>query len=591
MHSIFQNWTTTTPGTVWGLPEGLDAFALSHLAAQHDGQAVFVAVDDAAMMRMKTSLTLAGVADDHILTFPAWDCLPYDRVSPNGVLTGQRLKALAEMRATPDAPRVLLTTINAWLQRVPPPSYFAGASLNITVGGRLSQKEFAAFASANAYRRCDPVRVGGEFAVRGGIVDVFPPGHHDPVRIDFFDTEIETIKRFDAETQRSGEKLDGLSLHPVSELMLNDDTITAFRGKYLELFGGAASKDPLYVSISEGRHHPGMEHMLPLFHDGLVPLSHYVATAPVMIDPDVPAAMTARFEQIRDFYDARCDHGDDEGSDSIWRPLDPNALYLNDADWQAEGERVVRHQIARFHRQDGEGGEGIVAGGKRGAIYHTATTESKITGEDTPASPSVAVAEAIPALVKSGPVVLAATTEGARTRMDELIAEHLPARFGITPVQGITDLKPGQVVSTIWPIEDGFSVAGLTVITEKDVYGNRISRPQGKRRKGENFLREVSSLSTGDLVVHVDHGIGRYEGLEKISTGGVDHDCLLLVYSGGDKLFLPVENIDLLTRYGKEGGDAQLDKLGGAAWQARKARIKGRVKDIAEQLIKIAAAR
>ena len=207
------------------------------------------------------------------------------------------------------------------------------------------------------------------------------------------------------------------------------------------------------------------------------------------------------------------------------------------------------------------------------------------------ASPSRTVAEAIPGLVKQGAVILAATTEGARTRIDELVAEHLPPRLGINPVTRIDSLNPGTVYAAVWPIEDGFTLPGLTVITEKDIYGNRIARPSRKKRRGENFLREVSSLDTGDLVVHVDHGIGRYEGLERIDTAGAQHDCLLVVYAGGDKLFLPVENIDLLSRYGKEGGDAQLDKLGGASWQARKARIKGRVREIADQLIKIAAMR
>ncbi|NBW05546.1 MAG: transcription-repair coupling factor, partial [Alphaproteobacteria bacterium] len=251
----------------------------------------------------------------------------------------------------------------------------------------------------------------------------------------------------------------------------------------------------------------------------------------------------------------------------------------------------LHFDLSRFQRQEGDVGVGVDIGGKRGAIYHTAPTENKMTGEGASASPSHAVADAIPNLTKDHVVILAASTEGSRTRMDELIAEHLPARFGIRPVTQLTGLKSGGVHSAVWPIEDGFILPGLAVITEKDIYGSRIARPQGKRRRGENFLREVSSLSTGDLVVHVDHGIGRYEGLERITTGGADHECLLIVYAGGDKLFLPVENIDLLSRYGKEGGEGQLDKLGGAGWQSRKAKIKGRIKDIAEQLIKIAAQR
>ena len=595
MTDFFTQWNCQISGKIWGLPEGADAFALKHLASVHDNQAVFVAVDDAAMARMKVSLELVGVHEKDILSFPAWDGLPYDRVSPNGVLMGQRLKALAELYKTPDQPRFILTTINAWLQLVPPKSYFDGVSLSLKPGLNLPQRDFIDFAIRNAYRRCDTVRESGEYAIRGGIIDVFPPGHSNPVRIDFFDTEIETIKYFDAETQRSGQSIKQLSLHPVSEVMLTDEVIVQFRRQYLEQFGANASKDPLYLSISEGRHHPGMEHMLPLFHDHLMRLSDYVGAAPVMFDPESLTAANLRFDQINDFYTARKEASDDTDQDMVWRVLAPDQMYLNAKGFEAQRQDLIHFDLSRFQRQDGEQGDGVDIGGRRGAIYHTAHTESKMAGqtdgEFAPRSPSLAVAEALSDLTKHNAVVLASSTEGARTRMDELIAEHLSGRFTIQPVHSVSDLKSGQITSAVWPIEDGFILPGLVVITEKDIYGSRIARPQGKRRRGENFLREVSSLSTGDLVVHVDHGIGRYEGLEKINTGGVDHDCLRIIYAGDDKLFLPVENIDLLSRYGKEGGEAQLDKLGGAGWQSRKAKIKGRIKDIAEQLIKIAAQR
>ena len=587
MFTFFDQWNTSLSGSVWGLPEGADAFALKHLADQHDGCAVMIAVDDAAMDRMRASLILIGVSPDDIIVFPAWDCLPYDRVSPNGVLTGQRLKTLAELHAQPRKKRFVLTTINAWVQMVPPPEYFDGASLMVKVGEDLPQRDFITFASANAYRRCDTVREPGEFAVRGGIIDVFPPGYSDPVRIDFFDIEVDSIKFFDAETQRSTSKSDQITLFPVSELLLSDDTITSFRSRYLEQFGAEASKDPLYQSVSEGRHHPGMEHMLPLFHDRLVPFWSYLDGVPVLTDPDVRPALEQRLDQIQDFFEARSEISQD--TDHIWRPLHPEQLYF--VSNALDQDQMILHHGSRFSKQDGDVSEGFDLNGRRGAIFHNAAADYKVTDGEEPVSPSAVAARAIVDLAKDNIVLLAAGTEGSRTRMDELIAEHLPSRLGISPITQFEGLKPGNVYAVVWPIDDGFSLPGLTVITEKDIYGAKIARPQGKRRRGENFLREVSSLTTGDLVVHVDHGIGRYEGLEKITTGNVDHDCLLLIYQGGDKLFLPVENIDLLSRFGKEGGDAHLDKLGGASWQARKAKVKGRIKDIADQLIKIAAMR
>ncbi|MEG9862466.1 MAG: transcription-repair coupling factor [Parvularculales bacterium] len=591
---LLKDWATSSPGMLWGAPEGVDAMALAHLVEENGGRAVHVALDDAGLSRMAASVSLLSVDPEAVLEFPAWDCLPYDRISPGGVLTGKRLHCLAELAARPDKPRIILTTVNAWLQKTPPRAMFRGASLNLKPGDTISAADLMRFFTANAYHRADTVRETGEFAIRGGIVDVFPPGAGEPVRVDFFDTEIETIRHFDPETQRSTAGADVLALHPVSEFILDEETISAFRGRYLECFGAEASRDPLYLSISEGRHHPGMEHMLPLYHDSLEHLSDYTGPAtPVLMADEMEAATRHRFDQINDFHTARIEAmqlATDQEGDSIWRPLPPDALYLDDTGHTGLRDKLLTHQVSSFGRQDGTPASGHDAGGRRGAIYHAAATEARLEGEGA-SSPSRSVGKEIPQLIKSAAVLLAASSEGARSRIDELIGEHLPQQLTINPVTRIEGLAAGQVYSATWPIEDGFTLPGLTVITEKDIYGNRITRPSRRRRRGENFLREVSSLQKGDLVVHVDHGIGRYEGLERIETTDAQHDCLLIIYAGGDKLFLPVENIDLLSRYGKEGGDAQMDRLGSASWQARKARIKGRIREIAEQLIKVAAMR
>ena len=609
MTTLFEAWNTAESGMVWGVPEGADALALMHLAEQHGGRAAFVAVDDAGLARMRASLQFCGVDPARIMPFPAWDCLPYDRISPNGVLVGQRLRCLAELSAPDPSPVFVLTTINAWLQKVPPRAALNSASLNLKPGLLLGSGPLQAYFTANSYRRVETVRETGEFAIRGGIVDVFPPGQDEPVRIDFFDTEIETLKTFDPETQRSTGKCALVNLHPVNEFSLDEATIRHFRQRYLEVFGSSAARDPLYQSVSEGRHHPGMEHMLPLFHDGLESLADYLNAMPVMLAAETETAAEQRLEQIADFHAARMEALDGVEDGLAWRPLAADALYLGRPHWQDQHQALVMHHLSSFGRPDAGDQPGFDLGGRRGLVYHTTRVEKLAPADDADLnsphdspiaspiaspghSPSRAVAEAIPPLLEGGgSVLLVASSEGSRTRMDELIAEHLPGRIGIEPVSRLDAIGKGKVNSAIWPVEDGFSLPGLVLITEKDIYGSRITRPTGRRRRGENFLREVSSLDTGDLVVHVDHGIGRYEGLRKITTSGVDHDCLLIIYAGGDKLFLPVENIDLLSRYGKEGGEAQLDKLGGASWQARKARIKGRVRDIAEQLIRVAALR
>ncbi len=205
------------------------------------------------------------------------------------------------------------------------------------------------------------------------------------------------------------------------------------------------------------------------------------------------------------------------------------------------------------------------------------------------ASPSQAAAAEITRQLPQTRVLLAAASKGAVEKLSDLVGAHLPQ-----PVRQIADFaaaEPGQVAAGLWPMRSGFCLPGLLVLSEQDIFGSRIARATSRRRRAEDFLREVSSLEAGELVVHIEHGIGRYEGLETIESGGADHDCLRLVYADGDRLFLPVENIDLLSRYGRESAEAVLDRLGGAGWQARKARIKGRIKEMADQLMQIAARR
>ena len=209
--------------------------------------------------------------------------------------------------------------------------------------------------------------------------------------------------------------------------------------------------------------------------------------------------------------------------------------------------------------------------------------------QDNYFSPSQSAAQMIKKEIKNRYVILVAASKGAVSKMIELISSNLsisiiPMGAGVVPVVG-------QVYSAVWPISNGFMLPKIWVLTEQDIFGSRQNRPAGRRKRSDEFLREVSSLQTDDLVVHIEHGIGRYDGLETVESGGGEHDCLRLIYAGGDRLYIPVENIDLLSKYGQQASDAALDRLGGAAWQAKKARIKGRIKEMADELIKIAAKR
>jgi transcription-repair coupling factor (superfamily II helicase) len=574
-------------GQIWGCPDGANMLALADRVIA-GGPLVYVARDDLRMMAMRDALSLL-VPQAELLVLPAWDCLPFDRLSPQGSLVGQRIETLARLlsllqRADADrpvAPTVLLTTVNAFIQRVPPQTYLADSALSLSPGDEIGPAGLASFLGNLNYLRTDTVRETGEFAVRGGIVDIFPPGSPTPVRLDFFGDELETIRSFDAASQRGGEKCPQMTLRPVAEFQLDAETIERFRSGYLVTFGAQASRDSLYESVSAGRMHPGMEHWLPLFHANLHTVSDYCPDWHIYLDHEADAAIAARFDQIMDFHAARRESDAEEGS-SPYRPLSADQLYLG----RDEADQLLASacRLYQFAPASPDAAATSDAGGRAGLVF----ARSRAAGTSAIAE----VAEAILAErdAANRPILLTVSGEGAAARLEDLLTSHLGAG-GLTTIDRPDVIAGPGVFLMQWGLETGFQTDNLLLISETDIFGQRLSRPQAKRARGDDFLREVSSLETGDLVVHAEHGIGRYEGLMIINSSGGAHDCLQLIYAGGDRLYLPVENIEMLSRYGNAGSDAQLDRLGGAAWQARVARIKGRVRIMAEQLIKIAAQR
>ncbi len=575
--------------TVAGLPEGADALALAEVARTTGGQDILhVARDGQRLERLQDGLRFFA-PEREVLVFPAWDCLPYDRMSPHPDIVAERLETLVRLAAQkkPGAPgRIILASVGAALQKVPPRSLYAEAAVVLKKGQTVDVNWLTRFLGENGYGRSETVMEPGEFAVRGGLVDLFPPGTTEPLRLDLFGDVLEEIRSFDPMSQRSTGAREKVVLLPVSEVLLTKDSIARFRGGYRELFGNVTD-DPLYEAVSAGQRHVGMEHWLPLFHERLETLLDYCAEAVVTADHQIAEAFDARHELITDYYDARVKTGGKGGMTGAadYHPVPPERLYLKPSEW----DRLLDgHPVGQFTSFDAapDAPNTIDLAGRRHEGFARARTAQGVNLFDV-------VAEHVKAANAAGRrVLVAGYTEGSASRLQHLLQEH----GATTPVPvpdfaTVQGLPPGALGIAIWPVEHGFVLDALEVIGEEDILGDRLSRPAKKRRPSERFIAEAAALSEGDLVVHREHGVGRYEGLVTLEIQHARHDCLRLTYEGGDKLFVPVENIDVLSRYGSAEEGAALDRLGGVAWQSRKARLKQRIADMADRLINIAAER
>ncbi|MBR0675822.1 transcription-repair coupling factor [Roseomonas alkaliterrae] len=566
---------------VHGAPEGFDALLLCRRRAETDAPVVHVCRDDARMARMAEAIGFFA-PEVEVLRFPAWDCLPYDRVSPNPEIVAERVATLTRLLEKPTRPRILLTTVNALAQKVPPPATFEGATMALRKGGRVRPEALTAFLEANGYHRTGTVMEHGEYAVRGGIIDLYPAGEPDPVRLDLFGDEIEDMRRFDTATQRSGKIVPELRLRPVGEVFLDEESRARFRTAYRDLFGAAAAEDPLYVSISAGRKHPGMEHWAGLFHESMATLLDYAPGASVSLDHQADDVATARFEMVADHYQARRVPVRVNEGEVPYRPAPPATLHLDRRAWD---EMLSAGPVLQFNPfAKPEGTEGIEAGGRPGPLL----TEARTAGENVFA----AYAGLAAAQVKAGRrPLLAAWTKGSRERLANLLRENGVAAAPAEDWRAARALPEGVVALVVMGLERGFVAEGICVTAEQDILGERIARPPRRRRRADQFIADATEIAEGDLVVHQDHGIGRYEGLVTIEVNGAPHDCLKLTYDGGDRLFVPVENIEILSRFGTETAGVALDKLGGVSWQNRKARAKSRIRDMAGELIRTAALR
>jgi len=510
-----------------------------------------------------------------ILYFPDWGCLPYDRTPLKKNLIAQRIKVLFQLSRSQKmdekiSKTIIITTIRSAVQKIPPKEFFEKHCVRIFPNLKIKQEQLLAFLNEHGYSRTSLVQQYGEFSLRGDIVDVFSSDLKKPVRIDFFDDTVELIRSFDPASQRTIKKKSECFLLPMSEFSLDIDSVNLFRKNYRSLFGTSAGKDKLYQSVSSGIKYEALDNWTPLFHRNMSSLFQFIVSTKgkkikIAFQEYIENKVSKTLDLIDELYDARLNER------GWYKPLPTNYLYLDKVDW--------KNSIRSF--------ENI----KFSPFKTTKSTDSCLNLKNfkhidfSPAKKGIS--SFIHSFEKSRnkKLIIAFDNKSSQQKLEKIILKNN------TKIKSWNDLNNENVFSTVLDLENGFTIDDVSFISETEAFGVKKKSTQIKEhRNPRDIISEITSLSVGNIVVHQDHGVGKYDGLKALKINNVLHDYLQITYAKEDKLFVPVENIDTLSRFG-DGILSDLDTLGSAAWQKRKSKTKGLIKTLAKDLIKIEAKR
>ncbi|RCS30972.1 transcription-repair coupling factor [Rhodanobacter denitrificans] len=589
--------TTPKQRRYWTPPHGsARALLLAEAARTHDGLLVVVARDTQRAQALEAELKIfAGGLP--VLHFPDWETLPYDAFSPHPEIVSQRIATLYRL---PGVKRgVLVVPVATLMQRIAPRSHITGSGLVLAKGQKLDLATEQRRLEASGYRNVPQVAEPGDFAVRGALLDIFPMGTTEPYRIELFDDEVESIRSFDPETQRSQQQVDKVELLPAREFPLTEEAAKEFRSNLRERFPIDVRRCPLYQDMKEGVTPGGIEYYLPLFfpvknphmdvrgvaedpHTGTATLFDYLADDALFVLGEGAGEAADQFwTQTAERYDQR--------AHDIERPvLPPAELYLP--------PEKLREQLNRRLRVE------VVEAGHEHAVDSGTQPAPELPLNRKGEEPGTSLRHFLSSY--PGRVLIAADSAGRREALIETLAAA-----GLKPqsVEGWADfllpLPAGEGVKfaiTVAPLEQGFALTkpALAVLTERELYGERVrSERDRKRRRGtardpESIIRDLTELTIGAPIVHVDHGVGRYQGLVSMDVGGMDGEFLTIEYARGDKLYVPVAQLGLVSRYSGTAPElAPLHSLGGDAWERARRKAAEKVRDVAAELLAIYAQR
>ena len=563
------------------LPEGLDAQFIIEKFKESNKDFLFISRDDRRLRSINAALQFFAPELEPIV-IPAWDCAPYETISPNPKIISERLSSLARIGDSRRKNSIYLTTLNAATQYIPPKNIIAEVYLEIELGKQIDDQLLIKILIEFGYIKTSLVSEPGEFSIRGGIIDIFTSGPEGAIRLDLFGDTIDKLRNFDVRTQLTIKKINKFRLLPISEIIVNDETIKNFRSNFRRIFGTIGNKNEFYLGISEGRRVQGIEHWLPLFYEKLESIFDYLPNAIYFLDHDIRPNLLARWENINAQFSVRNDSFNENSGESKLKWCNPESLYISPVLFnRLIGNKRV-YQINTLPLPPDK--NTINAMGKLGRKFFIEKQQDDVYLFEI-------IKKYIQNNIDSKQIIIAAASEGSRARLMELLKDE--GINNLTLINNPKDIawasNKRMISLAIWAIDDGFSSSEIIVISESDIFGKKLYAKRKSVKRTKDVITDAISLEIGDAVIHIDHGIGRFQGFETIQSNGNLHECLLIEYAEQSKLFLPVENIELLSRHGQ--GLVKLDKLGGSSWQKRKSKLKVQILEMAESLIKTAAVR
>ena len=573
--------TTAKQRRQWNTPHGSAlALALTEAGRRHPGLVVVLTRDTHTANALEAEIDVFANGELEVLQFPDWETLPYDLFAPHPDIVSRRVATLYRL---PSLQRgVLVVPIATLMQRLAPRSFITGSGLVLEGGQHFDLAAEQRRLSEAGYRNVPQVQEPGDFAVRGAIVDIFPTGSSVPYRIELFDEDVDSIRTFDPETQRSANKVDNVRLLPAREFPLTEETAKTFRNALRERFPIDPRRCPLYQDIKEGTAPAGIEYYLPMFFaqslfGATETLFDYLAANPLFIVCDGALEAAEQFSrQTQERYEQR--------AHDIERPILPvSELYLS--------AQELRERLNQQLRID------LVAAGsdERAVDLGTQPVPSLPINrkDETPAAELQRFVANYP-----GRVLIATESAGRR---EALIEQISAAGMTLTTVASwhefVDSEQPPKFAITVAALEQGFALVkpALSVLTERELLGERAQQSRRRKRVArdpEAIIRDLTELAIGSPIVHVDHGVGRYQGLLKLDVGGSDGEFLAIEYAKGDKLYVPVSQLQLVSRYSGTAPElAPLHSLGGEAWDRAKRRAAEKVRDVAAELLAIYAQR